>query len=201
MRLALLLAVLALPALAGEAPEPPTTWLGTATHVVAVGTLSGQPLAIAPTGVNAGPDEIGVSARRHYRTGHAGWREAVLEIRWEASSGEDSQSLVLGLGNEDFLQQPVDGPVTYALAAEPFPEGRRASLFVAAGTAGPEGAEDTMLIEGWTGTLTLTLDEGTRDADMLLLDGRIGGHLDARRGEDHLLVSFTAPVVGHARGD
>jgi hypothetical protein len=105
--------------------------------------------------------------------------------------------LAFEIAGDDFLQRPdPQGPWTYDLVDDPAPEGARAALTVSAGLVGPGNFGSAVAIQGWTGRLSLALDTGTRDADMLLLGGRLGGLLEARRGADSLSASFAAPVTG-----
>jgi hypothetical protein len=56
-------------------------------------------------------------------------------------------------------------------------------------------------IGGWTGTLTLSKDDGTADAEGLVPDGMIGGHLVAENGSDRLMMSFTVPVAEYEKDE
>ncbi len=178
MRLPLLLALLPLPALAQEAP---TEWLGPEPHLVATGTISGQPVEIDLFG-----EAATLEARRVYRPGHAGWRHAAIEV---TVPGDEPLSLVIG--QQDFLQLPA--PAIFAIVDMPEPEGFFADVSIATGDAEP------VQPDGWLGTLTFTQDSGTRDPEQLLTGGSIGGHLDVTSGADRLVLSFTAPVAEDTR--
>jgi hypothetical protein len=109
------------------------------------------------------------------------------------------RSFELEVENADFLQQrPL--PATFDLGGENFPEGARAFLEAAAEW---ETAESSVNDEvgGWTGTLTLAKDEGTADAEGLVPDGMIGGHMVAENAGDRLVMSFTVPVAGYEKDD
>ncbi len=182
MRLPLLLCLLPLPALAQEAPAE---WLGPEPHLVLVGTLDGQPVNFDLRG-----EDATLEARRVYRPGHAGWRYAAVEVRL-ATGSED---LVFRLNGEDFLQMPAPAWVPVAPLPEPANiVGTFAADLLPAGELLDPGAP------GWSGTVGLLLDQGERDAEMLLIEGQVGGYLQVAREADELILSFTAPVVEDAR--
>jgi hypothetical protein len=191
-RIALALALLPLPVLAqdpvalGDPPsEAPVEWLGTEAHLVALGTVDGRPVSITLTGPEA---EAALSAERHHMPGHAGWRYGALVLRLDLGD----EGLVLRFGHEDFLQMPP--PVIVPVAALPEPMGLMGNAALA---LLPEGAAIAPASAGgWAGVLSLWQDEGERDAEMLLLDGSVGGVAELSRGEDLLNLSFTAPVTG-----
>jgi hypothetical protein len=197
MRFAPFLCLLPLPALAQDAlpGDAPAEWLGDTPHLVVMGTLDGQPVDIRFPDIAAAEGVARFEAEREYLPGHAGWRYADFEISFEAVVEGVETSFQIEVENEDFLQQPA--PASFDLVEDRFPEGARAFLEVSAERDG----EDEEEVEGWTGTLTLAEDSGQRDHDMLLLDGTIGGHLVAERGEDRLVLSFTVPVTGFEKED
>lgn len=182
--LPVLLALLPLAAVA-RTPE----WLGPEPHLVAEGSLGGQPLAIRfPAGLTAAA--LTFEARRIYRPGHAGWRHSELEVSFQGVTGDEETTLRLVLRHDDLLQVPA--PATFDLVEAAPPERTQASLAVLTG-----GEEEG----SWIGMLTLGAETGPRDADWLLLGGTVGGTIEATRGEDRLSVSFTAPATGYSRED
>lgn len=189
----------------GALPAAPTEWLGPAMHLAARGTLDGRPVGVATNGLDLGPDAQSLHATRRYAPrndpGHAGWRCAALTVQFQARMRDVALDLGLEIAGDDFLQRPTpEGPWTYDLVDDPAPEGARALLLVSAGLAGPDSFGSAVAVQGWTGRLSLALDHGRRDADALLLDGRLGGFLEATRGADRMALSFTAPVTGWVKG-
>lgn len=178
----------------GALPEAPTDWLGPALHLRARGTLDGRAVGIATNGLDLGPDAQSLRATRRYAPGHAGWRCAALTVLFQARTRDVVLDLGIEIAGEDFLQRPT--PESYDLVDEEAPEGTDAALLVSAGLSGPDNFGSAVAVQGWAGRLTLALDHGRRDADALLLDGRLGGFLEATRGEDRIALSFTAPVTG-----
>lgn len=181
----------------GALPEAPTDWLGPVMHLRARGTLDGRPVGVATNGLNLGPDAQSLRATRRYAAGHAGWRCSALTVLFQARTRDLTLDFGIEIAGDDFLQRPTPaGPWVYELVDEEAPEGTDAALLVSAGLAGPDNFGSAIAVQGWTGRLSLALDHGRRDADALLLDGRLGGFLEATRGADRIALSFTAPVTG-----
>ncbi len=205
---ALALCLLPLPALGQDATitpgnaltEEPTEWLGPTPHFVLMGTLNGGPVDIQYLDLSSLPDGVAAfSGKREYLPGQAGWRYGDFEVALQAEIGGVERAFEVEVENRDFLQhRPL--PATFALGDENFPEGARAFLEVSAEWETEAGAVNEEL-GGWTGTLTLAEDSGTPDAEGLVPDGLIGGHMVAERGADRLVMSFTVPVSGHEKDD
>lgn len=203
----LALCLLPLPALAQDAtvtsgnalPEPPAEWLGDTPHLVLMGTLGGRPLDIQLLDIASAEGVAAFEGKREYLPGEAGWRYGDFEVALQAVIGGVEKSFEMEFENADFTQsRPL--PATFELGPENVPEGARAFLEAAAEwetEAGPVNDE----IGGWTGTLTLELDEGTADAEELVPDGIIGGHMVAQSGADRLVMSFTVPVTEYEKDE
>jgi hypothetical protein len=91
-------------------------------------------------------------------------------------------------------------PATFELGPENFPEGPHAFLEAAAEWETETGSVNDE-IGGWTGLLTLAKDEGAADAEGLVPDGVIGGHVVAENGTDRLVMSFTVPVSEYEKDE
>ncbi len=206
MRL-LALCLLPLPALAQDATvtpgnalaEPPAEWLGPEPHLVLMGTLGGRPLDVQVMDPDATEGLAAFSGKREYLPGEAGWRYGDFEVALQAEIGGVERAFEVEVENRDFLQhRPL--PATFALGEENFPEGPRAFLEMSAEWETEAGAVNDE-IGGWAGILRLAEDSGTPDAEGLLPDGLIGGHMVAERGADRLVMSFTVPVSGYEKDD
>ncbi len=205
MRRLLALCLLPLPTLAQEATvtpgnaleAPPMAWLGPEPHLVLMGALAGRPLDVQVMDPAATAGLAAFGGKREYLPGEAGWRYGDFEVALQAEIGGVERTFEVEVENRDFLQhRPL--PATFALGDENFPEGARAFLEVSAEWETEAGAVNEELC-GWTGTLTLAEDSGTPDAEGLVPDGLIGGHMVAERGADRLVMSFTVPVSGHEK--
>ncbi len=203
----LALSLLPLPAIAEDATvtpgnalmEPPPAWLGPEPHLVLMGALGGRPVDVQVMDPEAMAGLAAFGGKREYLPGEAGWRYADFEVALQAEIGGVERAFEVEVENRDFLQhRPL--PATFALGAENFPEGARAFLEVSAEWETERGAVNDEM-GGWAGTLTLAEDSGTPDAEGLVPDGLIGGHMVAERGADRLVMSFTVPVGGYEKDD
>lgn len=179
--------------------EPPTEWLGPTPHLVLMGTLSGRPVDVQYLDIGAAERVASFEAKREYLPGEAGWRYGDFEVGLQAVIEGVEKSFEIEVENDDFVQQrPL--PATFDLGAENFPQGGRAYLEASAEWETEAGAVNDE-VGGWTGTLTLAEDSGTPDAEGLVPDGLIGGHLVAEREGDRLVMSFTVPVAEYEKDD
>jgi hypothetical protein len=106
--------------------------------------------------------------------------------------GGIERKIELEFENRDFTSHAL--PADFALQGEEFPEGLRSTLEVETEWEhGGVSVNDE--VGGWTGVLSLALDQGTPDDKGLLPDGLIGGFVTATNGAETLAISFTVPVV------
>lgn len=198
MRLAALLCLTAAPAfadsLATENPAltaPPAAWLGPEPHLVIMGKVNGHDMNIQLTDMAAaGVAEF--TGKREYLPGEAAaFRYGDFEVSLKANIGGIERSIELEFENDDFSAIPL--PAALALGAENFPKGNAAYLEFSAEWEDAAGSVNDE-IGGFTGTLSLQLDEGTADDIGLRADGMIGGLLVGENAGEMLVVSFTVPV-------
>lgn len=180
--------------------EPPAAWLGETPHLVLMGTLNGRPVDIQFLELSSLPEGVeSFEGKREYLPGEAGWRYGDFEVALQAVIGGVERSFEMEFENADFVQQrPL--PATFELGPENFPDGARAFLEAAAEWESEAGSVNDE-IGPWTGTLTLAKDDGTADAEGLVPDGTIGGHLVAESGGDRLVMSFTVPVAEYEKDE
>ncbi|WP_210529140.1 hypothetical protein [Rubellimicrobium arenae] len=203
MRHLLVLCLLPLPAFAQDGSAalsgPPAAWLGPEPHLVLMGQLAGHPVNIQILDLSAAPDVVAFEGKREYLPGAAGWRFGDFEVSIQAVIDGVEKSFEIEVENDDFARQrPL--PASFALGPENFPQGAKAFLEAAAEWETEAGSVNEE-IGGWSGTLTLSEDKGTPDAEGLMPDGTIGGHMVAENGADRLVMSFTVPVVEYEKDD
>lgn len=205
--LALGLCLLPLPALAQDATvtpgntltAPPAEWLGPEPHLVLMGTLGGRPVDIQILDVASAESLATFQGKREYLPGEAGWRYGDFEVALQAVIDGVEKSIEIEVENDDFLQhRPL--PASFELGPQNFPQGAKAFLETSAEWETAAGAVNEE-IGGWTGTLTLAEDKGTADAEGLMPDGTIGGHMVAENGTDRLVMSFTVPVAEYEKDE
>lgn len=178
--------------------EAPTEWIGATPHFVLMGTLNGRPVDIQYLDIAAAEGVAAFEGKREYLPGEAGWRYGDFEVALQAVIDGAEKSFEMEVENADFLRHPL--PASFELGPENFPDGARAFLEASAEWETEAGAVNDE-IGGWTGTLTLAEDSGTPDAEGLVPDGLIGGHMVAQHGDDRLVMSFTVPVAEYEKDD
>jgi hypothetical protein len=200
-------AVLAVPAFAQDATvtpgntltAPPTEWLGEAPHLVMMGLLGGREVNVQILDFTAAEGIDAFEGKREYLPGDNGtWRFGDFEVALSATFDGVEKAFELEIENADFNTATL--PATFTLQDVNFPEGALAYLEAQAEweTGGVTVNDE---IGAWTGTVTLTLNSGTPDAEGLVPDGLIGGLLVAENGDDALIVSFTVPVVEYEKDE
>ena len=177
------------------------TWLGPETHIVLSGTINGRGVQLGRPDTFGEGYAWGVTATRRYeyQLGQSGkpwvgatWLYQGIEVQMEAAAGGHA-TVTIWLSAMDWSASPA--PAAWDLAAVPPALGSaEARLRVRIEWQ----TDDTLSIEeasDWTGSLTLVRDEGAQEEGTgILSDGRVGGTVDAARGEDRLWISFMAPV-------
>ena len=205
--LGLCLSLLPLPALAQDATvtpgnmlaAPPAEWLGPEPHIVLMGTLGGRPVDIQILDLSTAQGIASFKGKREYLPSEGGWRYGDFEVALQAVIDGVEKSIEIEIENDDFLQQrPL--PVIFELGPRNFPQGAKAFLETSAEWETEAGAVNEE-IGGWTGTLTLAEDKGMADAEGLMPDGSIGGHVVAEHGTDRLVMSFTVSVAEYEKDE
>lgn len=206
MRLAAAFILAAGPAFADtistEAPplsSAPTEWLGPTPHLVIMGKMNGHDLNIQYADLSVTGAVAEFAGKREYLPGEAGgFRYGDFEVSLKAVMGGIERSFELEFENDDFASIPL--PAELALGSENFPKGNAAFLEFAAEWEDASGSVNDE-IGGFTGTLSLKLDEGTADAKALRADGMIGGLVIAEQAGETVVVSFTVPVAEYEIDD
>ncbi len=202
-RAALLLCALSLPALAQDAGKmaetanntltaPPAEWLGAVPHLVMMGTVNGTAFNIQFPDVTAAAGVSTFAAKREYAAIEGGYAYLDFEIGLEADIGGAERKIEFEMENQNFSAQTL--PADFVLQEAEFPAGPLSNLETQWEWE-VNGASFNEEITGWTGTLRLESDQGTPDDKGLMGDGMISGFITAVRGDDRMVISFTAPVA------
>lgn len=175
----------------GARAEAPADWLGAEPHFLLMGTVGGYRFAVdLDAAALSGVEEF--EGKREYLAVAEGFRYIDFEVALKIVLDGIEKAIELEFENHDFAAHAL--PADFALQGAEFPEGLLSTLELQfewehAGTSVNEE------IGGWEGVLRLALDEGTADGKGLRPDGRIGGFVSARRGDDAVVISFTVPVA------
>jgi len=200
-RLTLALCLLAAPAVASDTTitpgntltAPPAGWLGEVPHLVVMGTIGGRSYDVQMADIAKAEGVVEFQGKREYLPGDGGtWRYGDFEVALKGTFDGVEKALEFEFENHDFSTHAL--PATFALQDKEFPEGLLAFFEAQAEWETPEATVNDE-ITGWTGTLTLTVDSGTKDDKGLVPDGMIGGFVTATREGDTLVMSFTVPVA------
>ncbi len=207
MRLTALLFLLATPVFAADETitqgntlaTAPIEWLGETPHFVAMGQIGGRAVDIQYLDIASAEGVAEFAGKREYLPVEGGtWRYGDFEVALKAVIGGVEKSLEMEFENHDFTEHAL--PANFFLQGEEFPKGLLSNLEAALEWETPESTVNDE-IAGWTGTLTLTTDTGTKDDKGLVPDGMIGGFVTATRDADMLILSFTVPVVEYELDD
>lgn len=207
-RLTLALCLLSAPALAADATvtpgnaltAPPAGWLGEVPHLVVMGTINGRPFDLQMPDIAKSEGVAEFAGKREYLPGDGGaWRYGDFEVALKATIDGVEKALEFEFENHDFTAHSL--PSRFALQGdENFPEGARAFLEAQLEWETSEVTVNDEIV-GWTGTLVLAQDSGTKDDKGLVPDGMIGGFVTATREGDTLVMSFTVPVAEYELDD
>lgn len=177
----------------------PAEWLGATPHLVVMGTLNGHVLNIQLTDMAAATAVAEFEGKREYLPGDGGaFRYGDFEVGLKAEIGGVERSFELEFENDNFATIAL--PAEFSLGAENFPKGNAAYLEVSAEWEDAAGSVNDE-IGGFTGTLSLQLDDGTPDDKGLRADGMIGGLVVAENAGETLVISFTVPVAEYEIDD
>jgi hypothetical protein len=200
---ALVLALATLPALAEEPGKmaetaantltaPPAAWLGAQPHFVMIGTINGTAFNVQFPDIAAAAGIASFAAKREYLTVEGGFTYIDFEVALEADIGGVERTIEIEMENQDFAKQSL--PADFALQEAEFPAGLLSNLETQwEWEVG--GASFNEEVLGWTGVVRIESDQGTPDDKGLLGDGMVSGYINAVRGTDTLVISFTAPVT------
>lgn len=170
--------------------EAPTQWLGDTPHLVIMGTVNGYVFDVQYPDL-AGADIHAIEVKREYLIdGDARpYQELDFEIRTIIDGV--AKKIEGKLNHADFLTLAL--PATLALGDEENPAGAQAyaEFEFEWETAGTSVNEEH---GGWTGTAILAQDNAFDSAEPVA-DGISGGFIDAVKGDDHLVISFTFEVA------
>jgi hypothetical protein len=206
MRLAAVLCLLAVPAfaetIATDAPTltaAPSEWLGATPHFVVMGTVGGREMNIQLTDMAAAAGVAEFQGKREYLPGEGGaFRYGDFEVALKATIGGVERSIELEFENDDF--STVTLPSDFQLVPENFPKGLASYLEFSGEWEDASGSVNDE-IGGFSGVMTVTLDEGTPDDKGLRPDGMIGGFATAEAAGDVVVISFTVPVAEYEIDD
>lgn len=205
--LTLALCLLAAPALSADATvtpgntltTPPAEWLGEVPHLVVMGTIGGRAFDLQMTDMAKAEGVVEFAGKREYLPGEGGaWRYGDFEVALKVTLDGVEKALEFEFENHDFTAHTL--PATFALQDKEFPEGLLSYFEAQAEWETPEATVNDE-VGGWTGTLLLALDSGSKDDKGLVPDGMIGGLVTATREGDSLVLSFTVPVAEYELDD
>lgn len=173
----------------------PAAWLGDAPHFVMMGTVNGTVFNVQMMDMTAAAF---FGAKREYRAIEGGFAYIDFEVALEAEIGGIERQIEVEMENADFTTQAL--PADFALQQAEFPAGLLSNLETQWEWEA-KGASFNEEVVGWTGTLHIHSDTGTRDARGLSGDGTIAGYINAVKGTDTMVISFTAPVAEYEIDD
>jgi hypothetical protein len=168
----------------------PSQWLGEKPHFVMSGTINGLEFDIEYLDVSASEGILLFEAKREYSVEADQFRYINFEVALHTIVSGRHVYIELEFENADFSAQKL--PTTFELQQDEHPVGLKSNLEI-------EFSWDDagILVEGevdnWAGTLHLHSDDGIPDSDGVLTEGMISGFVTATRGNDTMVISFTAP--------
>jgi hypothetical protein len=167
----------------------PTEWLGETPHLVIMGTVNGYPFDLQYLDL-AAADVHAVEVKREYAVN--GDKRPYIELDFALQAVIDgvAKSIEGKLNHADFLTLSL--PATMALGTVENPEG--ANTFTEFEFEWEkDGVSVNEEIGDWGGTAVLALDSAFETTEPTG-DGRIGAFIDARNGDNMLVISFTFDV-------
>ena len=170
----------------------PAEWLGAQPHFVMIGTINGTAFNVQFTDIAAATGIASFAAKREYLVIEGGFAYIDFEVALEADIGGVERTVEIEMENENFAKQSL--PADFALQEAEFPAGLLSNLETQwEWEVG--GASFNEEVLGWTGVMRLQSDQGAPDDKGLMGDGMVSGYINAVRGADALVISFTAPVT------
>jgi hypothetical protein len=165
----------------------PTEWLGETPHLVIMGTVNGYPFDLQYLDL-AAADVHAVEVKREYAVD--GDKRPYIELDFALQAVIDgvAKNIEGKLNHADFLTLSL--PATMAVGTVENPEGENTFTEFEFEKDGVSVNEE---VGEWGGTAVLALDSAFETAEPTG-DGRIGGFIDARNGDNMLVISFTFDV-------
>lgn len=176
----------------------PTEWLGDTPHFVMIGTVEGYTFDVQFLDVGMSADIATFEGKREYVETAGGFAYRDFEFVLEAVIGGEERAIEIEAENDDF--GAFDLPSDFALQDGEFPVGALSNMEIEFEWE-IGGVSTEVEVAGWSGTLTLAVDAGEADDKGLSASGVIAGFIDATRGEDHVVISFTVPVAEYEIDD
>ncbi|MEM1130617.1 MAG: hypothetical protein AAGH83_08860 [Pseudomonadota bacterium] len=174
--------------------EPPFEWMGETPHFVMMGTVDGYTFNVQVTDVEAADNLSKFTAKREYKADGSGYRYVEFKIDLESVIGGIEREIELDFQNHDFLS--FQDVATLQLGSTKYPQGE-AAYFELEFEWDSQGTSVDEEIDDWQGVLILHHDEGETDDKGLSGTGEIGALVQATRGSDTMIISFSAPVVDY----
>jgi hypothetical protein len=168
---------------------PPIEWLGETPHLVIMGTVNGYPFDIQYLDL-AAADVHAIEVKREYAVD--GDKRPYIEFDFALQVVMDgvAKNIEGKLNHADFLTLAL--PATLALGTVENPAG--ANTFTEFEFEWEkDGVSVNEEVGDWGGTAVVTLDSAFEAADPTG-EGRVGGFIDARNGDNVLAISFTFDV-------
>lgn len=169
--------------------EAPTEWLGETPHLIIMGTVNGhnfdvQYLDLAAANLHA------IEVKREYLID--GIKRPYQELDFEVQTIIDGVAKTIEgkLNHADFLT--LELPAEMTLQAEENPEGPMTYTEFEFEWE-HEGVSVNEEVGDWDGTATLVYDDAF-GASEPVGDGLAGGFIDAHKGDNHLVMSFTFEI-------
>lgn len=166
----------------------PAEWLGAEPHLVVMGKVSGYDFDMQITDF----DKINIhelSMKREYLlndTDYSPYQEIDFGIEFKLDGV--AKQVEGKLTHADF-NKLAELPNAFSLqGAEEFPEGDQVFTEFEFEWEG-NGVSTNVELADWTGTATVNLDTGRGEKPNG--DGLIGGYINAKNGDDHIVISFT----------
>lgn len=173
--------------------DAPSAWLGAQPHLIIMGATAGEEFDVQITDFDVEMIH-GIEVKREYLltdTDYAPYQEWDFGIQIILDGM--AKSIEGKLTHADF--NDLDAlPAEFTLqSAEEYPEGDLIfTEFEYEWEA--EGVSVNEELAEWSGTATMNLDDSFK-AETPNGDGMIGGYINAQRGADNIVISFTLPVT------
>lgn len=178
----------------------PTQWLGDTPHFVLFGTVEGQSFEIEFLDTTTASDVSRYRAKRTFRETDDDYRYTEIDMKFEAQIAGIEREFELELENRDFGSFNL--PASFSLVGQGRPEGANASLeFEFEWKDGRTSVDED--VSNWSGTLDLAADSSSANSSDIegAGEGTVSGFINATKGDDTLVVSFTVPVGGYEIDD
>lgn len=167
----------------------PTEWLGEAPHLVIMGTVNGYTFDVQYLDL-ASADLHALDVKREYLIDGDARPYQEIDFGVQAVIDGVAKNIEGKLNHADFLTLAL--PAEMALQSEENPEGEQVFTEFEFEWEG-NGVSVNEEIGDWTGVAILEKDDAFGAVEPVG-DGIAGGFIDAVRGDDHLVISFTFEI-------